>query len=275
MALPLPTLQARACAGLSFLTDEPLFAATGLRVGFSRRWGGVSEAPYDSLNLGDHVEDDPAAVAENRRRLLDAAGLAATEMLTLNQVHGDRVLALSSADAPAFAAVAAAARAGADGVAVDVPGVTALLCFADCTPVIVASPTGAFAVAHAGWRGALAGIPAKAVSAVAALDTEAGALTGAGDFNAYIGPHIAAACYECGEELVGRFVERFGDACALGTDHLNLEMAVRASLAEAGIAARRIAAAGECTACCDDRYFSYRKSGGRCGRHGAFAGRKE
>ena len=152
MALPLPTLQARACAGLSFLTDEPLFAATGLRVGFSRRWGGVSEAPYDSLNLGDHVEDDPAAVAENRRRLLDAAGLAATEMLTLNQVHGDRVLSLSSADAPAFAAVAAAARAGADGVAVDVPGVTALLCFADCTPVIVASPTGAFAVAHAGWR---------------------------------------------------------------------------------------------------------------------------
>jgi len=74
---------------------------------------------------------------------------------------------------------------------------------------------------------------------------------------------------------VGRFVERFGAACALGTDHLNLEMTVRASLAEAGIAARRIAAAGECTACCDDRYFSYRKSGGRCGRHGAFAGRKE
>ena len=71
-------------------------------------------------------------------------------------------------------------------MAVDVPGVTALLCFADCTPVIVASPTGAFAVAHAGWRGVLAGIPAKAVSAVAALDAEAGVLTDAGDFNAYI-----------------------------------------------------------------------------------------
>lgn len=275
MALPLPTLQARAHAGLSFLTDEPLYAATGLRMGFTRRQGGASEAPYDSLNLGDHVGDDPAAVAENRRRLLEAAGLADTELLTLNQVHGDEVLSLASAEAPALAAVAEAARAGADGVAVAAADVTALLCFADCTPVIVVSPTGAFAVAHAGWRGALAGIPAKAVRAVAALDAEAGATTSTGDFNAYIGPHIAAPCYECGEELVGRFSNRFGGACALGADHLNLEAAVRASLGEAGIGADRIAAAGECTACCDDRYFSYRKSGGRCGRHGAFAGRKE
>ena len=68
MALPKPTLQARPSAGLSFLTDEPLFAATGVRLGFSRRQGGVSEPPYDSLNLGDHVEDDPARTSPEPKR---------------------------------------------------------------------------------------------------------------------------------------------------------------------------------------------------------------
>ena len=102
MALPKPTLQARPSAGLSFLTDESLFTATGVRLGFSRRQGGVSEPPYDGLNLGDHVEDDPMAVAENRALLLDAAGLGSTRLLTLNQVHGDVVLALDDDAAAAW-----------------------------------------------------------------------------------------------------------------------------------------------------------------------------
>ena len=275
MALPYPTLQARFSAGLSFLTDEALFEAAGIRMGFTRRSGGVSEPPYDSLNLGTHVEDDPAAVAENRERLQAAAGLAGTTLLTLNQVHGDAVLSVTDGAAGPLARVAADAAAGADGVAVAVPGVTALLCFADCTPVIVAAPSGAFAVAHAGWRGALAGIPAAAVRALAAADAAAGEAADPSQFNAYIGPHIGPECYECGEELVGRFVDRFGAACAVDGDHLNLEAAVRASLTEAGIVPDRIASAGECTACHTDCYFSYRASGGRCGRHGAFAGRKD
>ena len=121
MALPKPTLQARPSAGLSFLTDESLFAATGVRLGFSRRQGGVSEPPYDGLNLGDHVEDDPMAVAENRALLLDAAGLGSTRLLTLNQVHGDVVLSLDDDAAAAWEAVARAGAAGADGVAVAAP----------------------------------------------------------------------------------------------------------------------------------------------------------
>lgn len=275
MALPLPTLQARSSAGLSFLTDEPLFEATGLRLGFSRRMGGVSEPPFDSLNLGTHVEDDRDAVLENRRRLQDVVGLSGTELLALNQVHGAAVLSLAEGGELPLKRVAKAAQAGADGIAVAVPNVMALLCFADCTPVIIAAPSGTFAVAHAGWRGALAGIPAKAVEAVVALETAAGRPTDPAEFNAYIGPHIMAECYECGEELVERFVGRFGNECSVGGDRLNLEAAVRASLDEAGVAFPRIASAGECTACHDDLYFSYRASGGRCGRHGAFAGRKE
>lgn len=275
MALPLPTLQARTSAGLSFLTDDPLCAAAGIRLGFSRRAGGASAPPYDGLNLGSHVGDDLAAVGENRARLLAAVGLRGTDLLMLNQVHGDTVLTLDDGAPTSREAVAAAADAGADGVAVAVPNVTALLCFADCTPVIVASPSGAFAVAHAGWRGALAGIPAKAVRALAALDASRGQAADPTQYNAYIGPHIGAECYECGPDLVARFTDRFGARCDAGEGHLDLEAAVRASLAEARVAPERIASSGECTACCDDLYFSYRKSGGRCGRHGAFAGRKE
>lgn len=203
MKLPEPALQACTRAGLSFLTDEPLFAATGVRMGFTRRMGGVSEPPYDSLNLGSHVGDSLPAVEENRRRLLAAADLDATALLTLNQVHGSRVLTVSSAAPAVLEATARAGAEGADGLAVGVPAVTALLCFADCVPVVVVSPSGAFAVAHAGWRGALAGIPAKAVRAVAQLDAQAARSDfSPSDYNGYIGPHIMAKCYECGEDVI-------------------------------------------------------------------------
>ena len=274
MALPLPTLQVRSSAGLSFLTDGPLFEATGVRMGFTRREGGASEAPFDSLNLGTHVGDSPEAVRENRERLLRAAGLPDARLLALNQVHGSLVLLLDEPGEDAFRSVAAVAQEGADGAAISVPNLCALLCFADCVPVVVVSPSGAFAVAHAGWRGALAGIPAGAVEAVARLDAGRGLAADPGQYNAYIGPHIMAECYEA-PDLVPRFVERYGAACAAGQGHLDLQAAVRASLTEAGVGPARIAEAGECTACHTDRYFSYRASGGRCGRHAAFAGRKE
>ena len=271
MALPKPTLQARPSAGLSFLTDEPLFVATGVRLGFSRRQGGVSEPPYDGLNLGDHVEDDPMAVAENRALLLDAAGLGSTRLLTLNQVHGDVVLALDDDAAAAWEEVTRAGAAGADGVAVAVPDVTALLCFADCTPVIVVSPSGAYAVAHAGWRGALAGIPAKAVEALAALDARAGRAADPSEYNAYIGPHIRSECFECGEEVVDAFLEEFGACAVADPRHVDLSAALAADLVRAGLDPARILDAEVCTKCHPDEYFSYRASGGVCGRHGAIA----
>lgn len=274
MALPLPTLQVRTRADLSFLTDEALFDAAGVRLGFTRRAGGASPPPFDSLNLGSHVGDDLSFVRENRARLLRAAGLDHARLLTLNQVHGSQVLTVDDAAEGALARVQQAADEGADGVAVDAAGVCALLCFADCVPVVAVSPTGAFAVAHAGWRGALAGIPKAAVEALVALDARAGREADPAQYNAYIGPHIMTECYEA-PDLVPQFAERYGAACDAGDGRLNLQAAVSASLIEAGIAPRRIAAAGECTACHPDQYFSYRASGGRCGRHGAFAGRKE
>ncbi len=274
MKLPMPELQVRSRAGLSFLTDEEVFAASGVRLGFSQRHGGLSSVPFDSLNLGTHVGDpNPQAVRENRTRLLEAAGLGGTQLITLNQVHGSEVLSVDSLDEQSLTLVYEQAQEGADGIVVGVEALTALLCFADCVPVIVVSPSGSFAVAHAGWRGALAGIPGKAVAALAELDRREKDNGEPSEYNAYIGPHIMAECYECGEEVCTQFVDRFGMACEPSPRHLDLTAAVSASLQEAGVISERICAAQVCTACSTDLYYSYRASGGVCGRHGAFAGR--
>ena len=243
MALPKPTLQARPSAGLSFLTDESLFAATGVRLGFSRRQGGVSEPPYDGLNLGDHVEDDPMAVAENRALLLDAAGLGSTRLLTLNQVHGDVVLALDDDAAAAWEEVARAGAAGADGVAVAVPDVTALLCFADCTPVIVVSPSGRLRRGPRRLaRRARTAFPPRPWRALARRRCRrAGArpsiLPNTTPTSARISARSATSAAPTSSS---RFVERFGSSCVPDERRidLDLEAAVRASLAEAGIAPR-------------------------------------
>lgn len=267
MALPQPTLQARTSAGLSFLTDEPLFQATGLRIAFTGRAGGVSEGPYASLNLGGHVEDDAAAVAENVARAARAVGACAEEVLTANQVHGTNLVEVHMEGADERARARAAAAAGADGFVVTAPRTAALLCFADCTPVVIASPTGSFAVAHAGWRGCVGGIAGKAARELARADG-----VSAAELNAYIGPHIGPCCFEVGPEVVEQFRDAFGPGCVEPDGrHVSMARAVAVDLAAAGVDPSRICEAAVCTQCHPDLYFSYRASGGVCGRHGAIA----
>ena len=130
-----------------------------VRFGFTERTGGVSSEPYASLNLGSHVNDDPAAVEENRRRVLAAVGAGefARNLVVPNQVHGDVVQVVRSADPAELDAVRARAAEGADAVVCVAPRVPVMLMFADCVPVIITGP-GGFAVAHSGGRGTYAGI---------------------------------------------------------------------------------------------------------------------
>ena len=271
VTLPEPSLVARRIGArrVPALIDEGLARATGVRIAFTGRAGGVSAPPYDSLNLGSHVGDDPRAVERNRALLLEAAGAAHAQVVVPNQVHGTHGVAIESSDAAAVSRARLEAERGADFLAVAVPDVAALLCFADCTPVVIVSPTGRFAVAHAGWRGALAGIAGKAARALADLDAAEGA--GPSGYNAYIGPHIHAECFECGADVVERFRKEFGAAAVPDARHVSLKGAVSADLARAGLAPERIADAGVCTKCHPEKYFSYRASGGACGRMGALA----
>ena len=272
--LPHPHLSARRFGArrLPALTDEALFERTGIRVAFTGRAGGVSAGAFASLNLGSHVGDDPAAVQENRVRVLEALGAHGAQLVVPSQVHGDAVVSVD--DAAAVGEARARAQEGADAIVASVPDVAVLLCFADCVPVAVASPSGRFAVVHAGWRGVMNGVAAKAVRQLAAADEPLLGPGAAGGYNVYVGPHIGACCVETGADVRERFAARFGDACLAGERCVDLLAALAVGLQEAGIACERIADAGVCTACANDEYFSYRASGGTCGRHGAVAYRK-
>lgn len=274
-SLPLPTLDARPWGAhrLFLHTDEALYDAVGVRVAFTGRAGGVSVGAWQGLDLGTHVKDDPAAVAENRRRLMDALGVADAPLIVPNQVHGTALVDVDSAAAADIEAARSAEKEGADGIVCEVPNVAALLCFADCLPLIIVSPTGRFAVAHAGWRGAVAGIAGAAVRQLARDDAAQGASPSS--YNAYIGPYIHVECFETGADVAQRFVKAYGKEVAPDSRHVDLGRAVAVDLMRAGLDPKRIADAGACTRCNSDVYYSYRASGGVCGRHGAFAIRRK
>lgn len=267
--LPLPRLaRVSSSFGVEFLSDQDVLSTTGTRVAFFARTGGVSSAPFDTLNLGANTEDDPACVEENRRRALVAvgAGRLRDRLLSPRQVHGTDVLAADDVRALPHAQ---AAR-GADGIVCTCANVPVLLCFADCVPVVMVAPGGAFCVAHAGWRGAVSSICSKALGILARR-----ANVPASSVNVYVGPHIGACCYEVSEDLLERFCDRFGPSCDAGRRRLSLSAAVVSDLVAAGAERTRIVVEEACTCDSTDRYFSYRASGGICGRHGALACRFE
>ena len=272
-SLPAPRLVKRTVNSIPLFTDDALYDASSVRIAFTGRAGGRSEGAYASLNLGTHVNDDRETVLENRSLLLRALGAEGMPLVVPNQVHGTDVVDIESACGVDVEAAQSRAAAGADAIAVGVPGVAALLCFADCTPVIIISPSGRFAVAHAGWRGAVARIASKAVCLLRDLD-ERDLVAGAPDisgYNAYIGPHICKACFEVGEEVSSRFAAEFGPSCVPDARHVDLEAAIVTDLSSVGVPASRIVSTGACTKCSPDEFFSYRASGGVCGRHGALA----
>ena len=240
-----------------------------VRFGFTERTGGVSQSPYASLNLGTHVEDDPAAVAENRRRALALLGAEDLQgnLLVPNQVHGDRVVLAESAEPDALAAVRADIAQGADAVVCTAPGVPVLLCFADCVPVVLVAGD-AFAVAHSGWKGTytrIAGKTARALAEASGADPAS--------IHAYIGPHILGDEYEVSEELIERFEASFGPCCTTSPNPrmLDLSACIAQALEEVGVPAGNIHDTQLSTVKLADRFYSYRRERGACGRHGALA----
>lgn len=221
----------------------------------STRDGGVSAAPYASWNLGDHVGDDPASVAENRRRL---SSLLPGGPLWLQQVHGVDVI---DADAPR--ADMTVVPCG-DAAITQTPNQVLAIMTADCLPVLVASVGGrTLAMAHAGWRGLAAGVLERTVDAVRAA---------AGDvpLRAWIGPAIGPSAFEVGDEVRREFVQTDpgATACFLAAE-TSRPNAIKwlADLPE--LARRRLHAVGVtdvglsgwCTVSEPNLFFSYRRDG--------------
>ena len=264
LALPNPRLAEGRFGSCSVFTDEALFEACGVRIAFTERLGGASFAPYDSLNLGGHVGDDADAVSLNRALVMEALGASGSVLVQPRQVHGIEVVTVRTlSDAQDLASQ----EFEADGVAVGCADVAALLCFADCVPVIGAAPDGSFFVAHAGWRGVAGRIVERSIERLCSLAECPPSMV-----NLYIGPYIHACHFEVGPEVRARFEDEFGRACIADERHVDLGAALRQSMYAAGAAPDRIADAGVCTVCDGgSRFYSYRASGGVCGRHGAIA----
>lgn len=233
--------------------------------GFSTRSGGVSTGRFASLNLGLATGDDVAGVEENLRRLAKAAGVEPSALFTVTQVHGSRVLAapevVDGAGVPGPCGEADGLWTGAAGSAVGVRT-------ADCVPILIADPVGRrVAAVHSGWKGTEARIVARAVEA---LEREG---SRPGDLLAAIGPSIRACCYQVSADVAGRFAGH-GPGVVIdegGALHLDLAIAVRRTLTEAGVRADRIDLIPDCTACEEALYFSHRRDQGITGRHLSFA----
>lgn len=221
-------------------------APANVRAVSTLRSGGVSVAPYDSLNLGHHVGDAAQAVVENRRRVRESLALP-NEPVWLNQVHGvDVVLAQGVQGIPC-----------ADASVVDGVGTVAAVLTADCLPVVLCDRSGTrAAVAHAGWRGLLAGILERTVSGMRANGSE---------LLAWLGPAIGPWAFEVGTEVREAFVSadaRAADAFAQNTRgrwQADLYELARQRLAAVGVTA--VYGGGLCTFSDEPRFFSYRRDG--------------
>jgi len=251
--------------------DVDLRDRFGLLVAFSERGGGVSSAPFCSLNLASHVGDDPDAVDENRSRLLRALGMAEfrDSLTTAEQVHGVGIheVTAGEAGAGAYATTGPTSLPATDALVTSRSGVPVALHFADCVPVVLVAPAKRWVgVAHAGWRGALDGLPRRAASDLASRSG-----CEPGELLAYIGPHICVRHYPVSNELLTTFAERFDTVRTAEPGHLDLGAIVLEGLLSAGVAADNICQMGTCTVEAGDRFFSYRAESGRTGRHAALA----
>ncbi|MFZ3283447.1 peptidoglycan editing factor PgeF [Pseudomonas sp.] len=224
-------------------------APASVKACVTTREGGVSEAPFDSLNLGDHVDDRPEAVAENRRRLTE---LFSIEPAWLQQVHG---IAVAHAD-PGIVATADASWTA-------TPGIACAAMTADCLPALFCDRAGTrVAAAHAGWRGLAAGVLEATLDS---LDVPAAEVL------VWLGPAIGPQAFEVGQEVREVFINQLPEAAEAfvpsnnaGKFMADIYMLARLRLAERGVTA--VYGGGFCTVT-DPRFFSYR----RASRTGRFA----
>lgn len=234
---------------------------------FTSRSGGVSVGPFAGLNLDDR-QDNPQAVAENRRRLVAELGFRPEQVSLLTQVHGTDVVQ---------------ARAGqqqaADAQVTDRPGVLLSIATADCYPVLLEDPeTGVLGAAHAGWRGTVGDVVGQTVQAMCRLGAQPEHIRAA------VGPGISAARYPVGPEVAGAFrqagLEQFLSASLPGSEaptseapgalHLDLGAANLFLLERAGLERQHLWASGRCST--EPEFYSYRRDAGLTGRMWAVIG---
>jgi YfiH family protein len=237
-----PAVTALDADRIRLLTDVGA-SECGVSVFFTDRHGGVSTAPFDSLNLALRVGDDVSRVEENRRRVAGAGGFEVDRLSLARQVHGADVIEVRDGDAGVVGE--------ADVLFTRSRTMTLGVLTADCTPVVLWGE-GVVGLVHAGWRGLVAGAVETGVAILGKVNA------------AWVGPSIHSCCYEVGPEVIDSFTQR---ALPVADDaHVDPGRAAVVALRRTGVEA--IFVSDTCTSC-DQRYFSYRRDG-VTGRQGAF-----
>ncbi|KRE35305.1 multicopper polyphenol oxidase [Paenibacillus sp. Soil522] len=255
-----------------------------LTSGFTGRDGGVSAAPWASLNMGLHVGDLDESVIANRRLLADAVDWPFEAWTCAEQVHGNSVYQVTETDRGKGRASLTDVLKDCDAIMTDVPGVLLASFYADCVPLYFYDPEhDAIALAHAGWKGTVQQIAAETIQAmINAYGSEPQALLAA------IGPSIGGCCYEvdgpvinqvqqllAGLGLQGEAAEPMLKLSDNGKANLDLKEINRQIMIKAGILPIRIELTEYCTGCRRDLFFSHRKEGGLTGRMASWIGIRE
>jgi YfiH family protein len=246
-----------------------LLSKLGVPHAFTTRIGGVSPAPFDSLNLGNpsgvKVQDQWDRVYENYARLQSAIGCPEHTRCWVHQVHGNSVIRVEKGGE---------FKTGqrADALVSDDPSRLMAVRTADCVPILLASDDGkAVAAIHSGWRGIIANVVGNTLKALGSLDVPAERLTAA------IGPCIGKVAFEVGPEVVEAFEHAFGaeGASAVvrrnadGKGRVDLREAIKLQLVAGGVPADQIDSTDRCTAFHRDEFFSHRREKGMTGRMAA------
>jgi hypothetical protein len=254
-------MQRNALNGTILYQSERLLQFSNLAHGVTTRHGGVSPAPFDTLNLSAHVGDDAARVQENLRRVHAALGLEFGATVDASQAQADRVARVGATERGTRAQ-------GVDGLITNARGVPLMLRFADCVPILLYDPAHqAIGIAHAGWRGTVSQVLTNTVRAMQEnFGTAPHALI------ACIGPSIGPCCYEIGADVRARVEIAFpGESDLLlhqnGTTHLDLWQANAVQLRALGVT--EIEIAGICTAEHTQDFYSWRRENAVTGRFAA------
>jgi hypothetical protein len=249
---------------IRYLTFDS-FDEAGVTHAVFTRHGGVSPEPWNSLNVGGLVGDDPLRVIENRKRCFESQGRQLDSIYDVWQVHGNDVV-LADSPRPLNQA-----HLKADAILTDKPGVTLFMRFADCVPILLCDPVrSVIGLAHAGWQGTVKKTAAYAIHAM-----QEHYHSNPVDILAAIGPSIGAHHYEVGEDVAQQVRETFGedskdlfespDEMNRGL-HFDLWAANRLILEDAGV--HQIEEARLCTVCHCDDWYSHRGDRGKTGRFG-------
>ncbi|MGX2959176.1 peptidoglycan editing factor PgeF [Peribacillus sp. JNUCC 23] len=249
----------------------------GLVAGFTTKNGGVSKAPYASLNIGFHVGDNKEDVVANRSLLAEKLSFPLTEWVCAEQTHETKVVKVLPSDCGKGAKDYLSSLKATDGLFTTEKQILLTLCYADCVPLYFIAPKYSMVgVAHAGWKGTVAGIATSMIQSW----NQAGILSS--DIHVTIGPSICGDCYVVDDKVV-KFVQKLLEdydekpynLISEGQYNLNLKQVNAEILVKAGVPREQIDISTLCTSCENEKFFSHRRDQGKSGRLMSFIGWKE